>query len=91
MKFLRSFNKSFLGAVNYYAAIDKNLARRFIDAVDRAQKEIERFPKIGRAIKNYRVVLLTTFPYSFCYDEDLEGEPVALVLFHHKQKEPRIG
>lgn len=90
MKFLTTFSEDFLNAVDYYAAIDKKLARRFIEAVDCAQREIIRFPKIGKPAKNYRAFLLQEFPYSICYREDLEGDLVALVLFHHKQKEPRI-
>ncbi len=88
MIFLRSFNRTFETAVEYYLAADKSVARRFIDAVDHAQKQIVRFPKIGKFLKSYRALSLTGFPYSFCYSETLEGEPVAIVLYHHKQKEP---
>jgi plasmid stabilization system protein ParE len=71
-------------------AIDKKLALQFIESVDRAQDEIVRFPKIGRASGKYRALGLKKFPYNYCYREDLDGELVAIVLFHHKQKEPRI-
>ena len=90
MRFLRSFHVSFHGAVDYYDGIDKKLARRFIDAVERAQDNIIRFPKIGKRIKNGREHFLVGFPYSFCYLEDLNGEPVAVRLFHYKQNGPRI-
>ena len=91
MRFFRSFHVSFHHAVHYYEAIDKKLARRLIEAVDRAQRDIIRFPKIGKQIKNGREYLLTGFPYSFCYQEDLDGEPVAVRLFHYKQNGPRIS
>jgi len=91
MRFLRSFHVSFHCAVDYYNAIDKSIARRFIAAVDRAQRDIVRFPKIGKPIKNGREYLLSGFPYSFCYQEDLEDEPVAVRLFHYKQDGPRLG
>lgn len=90
MRFLGSFHESFHLAVDHYAAIDKNLARRLIDAVDRAQRHIVQFPKSGKPIKNGREYFLTGFPYSFCYMEDLDGEPVAVRLYHHKRQEPRM-
>ena len=90
MRFLTTFSESFLQAVDYYAAIDSKLARRFIETVDRAQRKIAQFPKLGKPAKNYRALLLQEFPYSICYREDLDGEFVALVLFHHKQKKPGI-
>jgi hypothetical protein len=37
----------------------------------------------------YRKLPLKTFPYWFSYREALDGELVALVLFHHKQTAPR--
>ena len=90
MRFLRSFHVSFHCVVDYYNAIDRRLARRFIDAVDKAQADIVRFPKIGKPIKNGREYLLGEFPYSFCYAEDLEGEPVAIRLCHCRQGGPKI-
>lgn len=90
MRFLRSFHESFHCAVDYYDAIDKNLARRFIDAVDQAQHDIERFQKLGRPIGKFRLLSLKGFPYRFCYQADFEGELVAVVLFHHKQREPHV-
>lgn len=91
MRFLRSFHVSFHQAVDYYSAIDRRLAQRFIDAVENAQRDIMQFPKIGRAIKHGREYLLNGFPYSFCYQEDSGGEPLAVRLFHYKQNGPRIG
>jgi len=91
MRFLRPFEESFCRAVDYYNAIDKNLASRFVDAVEKAQTEIASFPKIGKPVKNYRVLLLKEFPYSLCYYENPPGELVGLVLYNHKQKEPEIG
>ena len=82
---------SFHRAVNHYDAIDKNIARRFIDAADRAQRNIVRFPQIGKPIKNGREYLLRDFPYSLCYLGDLDGEPVAVRLFHYKQVGPKLG
>jgi plasmid stabilization system protein ParE len=90
MKFLSTFNKSFNEAVDHYAEIDRKVARRFIKAVDAAQRQITAHPKAGHQIKKYRVVLIQGFPYSFCYHDDLDGEVVALVLFHHKQREPKV-
>ncbi|MDR3574874.1 MAG: hypothetical protein P4L50_13505 [Anaerolineaceae bacterium] len=76
--------------MDYYDTIDKKVARRFIDAVDRAQRDIVRFPKIGRPIRKGRERLLKGFPYGFCYWEDLAGESVAVRLFHYKQAGPKI-
>ena len=90
MRFPRSFHVTFRSAVNYYDAIDKKVARRLIHAVDRAQRDIVRFPKIAKPIKNGREYLPAGFPYSFCYLEDLDGEPVAVRLFHYKQAGPKI-
>jgi len=89
MRFLRAFDESFCQAVDYYGGIDGKIASRFVDAVERAQMEIIRFPKIGKSVKSYRVLLLKEFPYSLCYYENPPGELVGLVLFHHKQKDPR--
>ena len=91
MKFLRSFNQALVEAVDYYKAIDPRLAKRFVDAVDEAQKSIDAFPKIGRLIKNGRECLLRDFPYSFCYQEELDGNLVASTLFHYKKSGERIS
>ncbi len=90
MRFLRSFHVSFHQAVDYYADIDKDLARRFIDEVHLAQSQIIEFPKIGKRIKHGREYLLRSFPFGFCYVEDLKGEPVAVRLFHYKQEGPPL-
>jgi len=90
MRFLRSFHETFQSAVDYYAGIDTKLARRFIYAVEEAQSKIVKFPKIGRRIANGREFLLEVFPYGFCYLEDSEGEPLAVRLFHYRQKGPEI-
>jgi hypothetical protein len=39
----------------------------------------------------FRGLHLKDFPYRFCYQEHLEGGPVAVVLFHYKQSWPTIG
>lgn len=90
MRFLRSFHESFHDAVDYYAAIDKKVALRLIAAVERAQRDIVQFPKSGKPIKHGRAFLLKGFPYSFCYMEDLDGEPVAVRLYHHKRQDPKV-
>jgi hypothetical protein len=88
MRPLTTFTESFLVAVRYYAAVDKPLALRFIESVDRTRDEIIRFPTIGRVSGKYRVLRVTGFPYNFCYADDLNGELVAITLFHHKQNAP---
>ena len=90
MRPLTTFTESFLLVVRYYAAVDKSLALRFIEAVDQAHNEIVRFPAIGRLTGKYRASRVKGFPHTFCYVESLDGEMVALVLFHHKQSDPRI-
>ena len=90
MRPLTIFTESFLEAVRHYAAVDKSLARRFIESVDKARDEIIRHPAIGRAAGKYRCLRVVDFPYNFCYAENLGGELVALVLYYHKQKEPRV-
>jgi hypothetical protein len=91
MRPLTTFTASFLVAVHYYSAIDKPLALRFIEAVDKARDEIMRFPSIGRVSGKYRVLPVKGFPYNFCYSDDLDGELVAITLFHHKQSDPEKG
>jgi len=91
MKFLRSFNQALVKAVDYYKAIDPKLANRFVDAVDAAVKSVIEFPRIGRQIKNGREYLLKGFPYSFCYQEDFEGNLAASTLFHYKKSGERIS
>jgi len=88
MKYLSTFNESLFRAIEHYSAIDKNLARRFVEAVDQAREEIIRFPKIGKQAATYRKLIIQDFPYRFCYRENLDGELVAVVLYHHKQLEP---
>ena len=90
MRFLTPFSESLFAAVRYYMAIDKRIALEFIKTVDEAQDNIARFPKIGKLSGKYREFRLKKFPYNYCYREDLTGELVAIVLFHHKQKEHRV-
>jgi hypothetical protein len=59
-----------------------------IESVDKAHDEIVRFPTIGRMSGKYRVLRVKGFPYNFCYSDDLDGELVAITLFHHKQNDP---
>jgi len=86
MRFLSSFNESLFFAVDYYAGHDPELARRFIVAVDCAKDQISRFPKIGRVSGTYRVYPLAGFPFTLCYEQDLNGQPVGLVLHHDKAR-----
>jgi plasmid stabilization system protein ParE len=90
MKYLSTFSDSLYQAIDRYHAIDKKLARRFVEAVDHATQEVIRFPKIGRLKGRYRKLPVRDFPYQFCYSENLDGELVALVLFHNKQREPHV-
>ena len=90
MIFLRSFHVSLHQAVNYYNDRDKSVARRFIDAVEKSLDQIRSFPKIGKRIKNGREYLLAGFPYSLCYVQDIEGEPIVIRVFHYKRGGPRI-
>lgn len=90
MKFLSPFNESFFKAVDYYQAIDRKLALRFIDALERVKTRLGRFPKSGKQMKGYRIVQVKGFPYSVCYCEGDTGELIGLVLYHHKQQEPAI-
>ena len=83
---LGSFYESFLRAAQHYSVLDKKLAQRFIDAVDEAKRKINSFPKAGKPRDGYRMVFLKGFPYRFCYMENEEGEIIALVLFHFKQR-----
>lgn len=83
---LSTFHESFANAVEYYSAIDRKLAHRFINAVEEIKEKIQDFPKSGKLRDGYRMLLLKDFPYRFCYMENSEGEMVALVLFHFKQK-----
>jgi hypothetical protein len=88
MRYLPSFNVSFEQELEHYAAADAQLAKLFVKAADRARDWIIRFPKSGKKVKSYRATMLERFPYSFCYTEDLDGDPVALILYHHKQSGP---
>ena len=90
MKYSSIFNESLFQAIKYYGEIDKRIALHFFEAVNHAKREIIRFPKIGKTMGKFRSLHLKGFPYRFCYQENLDGELVALVLFHTKQKEPRI-
>jgi len=83
---LSIFHESFFRAVVHYSAIESKLAQRFIDAVEDAKRRITAFPKTGKMRDGYRMVLLKDFPYRLCYLENQDGEIVALVLFHFKQK-----
>lgn len=85
-----TFHDSFFRAVDYYAAIDGRLATRFIDVVERAKRDIARFPGVGRTHKTYRALPLKDFPYSICYCETAQRGIVCLVLYHHKQSEPLV-
>jgi len=80
------FFESFFRAVVYYSAIDKKLAQRFIEAVEDVKRRVNAFPNAGKLRDGYRMVFLKDFPYRFCYLENVEGQIVALVLFHFKQK-----
>ena len=90
MKYLQPFHESFCRAIDYYNSIDPKLATRFLNDVEQVLAQIRKFPKIGRSLPKYRVLRLKEFPYSICYYEKPEGNLYGLVLFHHKQKEPRI-
>ena len=90
MKYLLPFHESFCRAIDYYNSIDPKLAIRFVNDVEQRLAQIIRFPKIGRLLPKYRALMLKEFPYSICYYENPEGDLYGLVLFHHKQKEPRI-
>ena len=83
---LSTFHDSFFRAVVRYSAISATLARRFVDAIEDAKRRISAFPKAGKQREGYRMVFLKGFPYRFCYMVNHEGEVVALVLFHFKQK-----
>lgn len=87
MKYLSTFNQGLFDAIAHYKAIDPVLAKRFVEAVDQARIHIERFPKSGNQRKNFRSWLIRDFPYRFCYRENLDGELVAITLFHHRQLE----
>ena len=87
MRFLSTFEDSFAITVDYYKSIDQPLARRFIDAVDEAMNQIDRFPKIGKQTSSYRLLPVKGFPFSFCYDIDAKG-PIGLVLHHHSSMKP---
>lgn len=91
MRPLTTFTESFLVAIRYYASIEKPLALRFIEAVDKTRDEIIRFPTIGRVSGKYRMLRVKGFPYNFCYTDQLDGELVAITLFHHKQNDPESG
>ena len=39
----------------------------------------------------FRGLHLQEFPYRYCYKEDIEGDLVAVVLFHYKQRRPKIS
>jgi plasmid stabilization system protein ParE len=91
MIYLKSFNESLCLAVDYYNAIDRKVATRFVNEVDTALRQISKFPKSGRAFPKYRTMMLKEFPYSICYCEHTDGNLYGLVLFHHKQKEPYFG
>jgi plasmid stabilization system protein ParE len=88
MRFLSTFEDSFAITVDFYKSIDRALAKRFIDAVDEAMDQIDRFPKIGKQTSSYRLLPVKGFPFSFCYDIDTRGA-VALVLHHSSMKPPR--
>ena len=91
MIYLQPFNESFCRAIDFYNATHPKLAARFVNEVKTALEQIAKYPKIGRAFPKYRAWMLKEFPYSICYCENEDGNLYGLVLFHHKQKEPRVG
>jgi len=90
MKYLKSFHASLQNAVDFYALEDKTVARRFIAAIEDAERKIAAFPKIGKRMGEFRGFHLQEFPFRYCYKEDLDGGLVAVVLFHYKQMGPKI-
>jgi len=89
MKYLAAFHESLCRGLDYYKSIDGKLALRFLNEVEAALEKIRQFPKIGKAMPKYRVLILKEFPYSICYYEKPQGTLYGLVLYHHKQKQPR--
>ena len=85
MKYLGPFSSALFEAIDYYKGIDPLLAQRFVKAIDEAKDGIVRYPKIGKQMRGFRRVMLREFPYAFCYKEDLDGELVAVILFHFKR------
>jgi hypothetical protein len=48
MKYLSTFNESLFQAVECYQAMDNGLAKRFLEAVEQAKREIRQFrPRIS--------------------------------------------
>jgi len=88
MRYLKSFHVSLQNAVDFYALENRAVARRFIAAIEDAERKIARFPRIGRLMGEFRGVHLQEFPYRYCYKEDVDGDLVAVVLFHYKQRRP---
>jgi len=85
MRIFSGFYEDLSLALNYYRELAPSVGRSFIQEVNRALMQIERFPASGHAVRELRMLRLNRFPYGIYYYLAVDGEPVALFLYHHKR------
>ena len=72
---------------DYYAAIDAELAERFIIEARSASSFIRQYPNVGHILHGeYRRVVLKGFPYMLCYQ--IIGHLVIVIAIIHCSRDP---
>ncbi|MFN8634866.1 MAG: type II toxin-antitoxin system RelE/ParE family toxin [Chloroflexota bacterium] len=85
-RFTEEARQEYLAQIAYYAATDKDVADRFIRAVESASALIEAYPYAGAPVQlNARRVLVRRFPFSIVYRPE-ETEIVVFAVAHRSRR-----
>lgn len=80
-------------AFDYYAGIDQELSRRFVDDVDAVIERIVMFPKGSPRVEGFdelRRARMRQFPYGIFYTETQEGELILVRVLHSRRHRPDV-
>ena len=85
-RYLDEAEQEFEEHVGYFDGISRTVARKFVDHVEAAVRDIRRYPQIGAPLtRHVRKLVLTAFKYSILYI-DRPGEIIIVAVAPHRRR-----
>jgi len=85
-RYLDEAEQEFQEHVGYFDGVSRNVARKFVDHVEAAVREIRQYPQIGAQLtRQVRQRVLTAFKYSILY-VDRPNEIIIVAVAPHRRR-----